>query len=559
MGYFTFDTETTGTDPIKDQIIEFYGLYADRRTPEPHSSLKKLDKVGPLRCRLMPNRLISPKALQVNGIRLQDINNAPMTEYEMTGLVEARLDNYSRMGKLISTAYNARFDERMLRMANFRSLRTPTALRDIMRQRILFDTLKAARAASRLEPALYNVPKDKGNKSGVTFRQGLFARANGLHFPESYEHSAVHDVEDGTYAIMHMVRDKSPAVWDMTVQTADTPMLLRHLKQQQHELFVHVSTTNNQRDITFCRILGFRQAKADSTRHSPHALVFNLAHNPDECASASPEQWRAWYEMAVAIPAPAGGNTGPLKVIDLREDHFIVPYHTVSNMPGLKPPLPLDVLKARHTGAAALPADKTAPLIASMTDDLAFPDIAPGSPIESYLFTNDREAEPTTDISSFIKKSKRTKLARTLSHFHSCNDWEERASLLPDLKLLSPRAYERALFLVGEHNFAALDYFAGDAEKYVQRLQHDLEDERSHYRTFPQALAEAEKLAADNDNDSRPFYEDMIEELHRMRAAKQRFYKTWDATHLVPPERETTLFNGTVVPEKGKVISLKIA
>lgn len=559
MGYFVFDTETTGTDPVKDQIIELYGVYADRRTPVPHSRLHKQDKVGPLRARLAPNRLPAPKALMVNGLDLRTVNQAPMTEYQLTGLVEARLDNYSRMGKLITSAYNAPFDERMLRMANFRSMRPPSALRDIMRQRVVVDTLRAVRAASRLEPDKYVVPPAPDTPSGVTFRQGLFARANGLRFPPEYEHSAVHDVEDGTYAILQHVRDTSPEVWDMTVQTADTPILLRQLKQSASAVYVHIGTSNNMRRVSYCTILGFRNADADSKRTSPHALVFDIgAHDPADVAGASPEQWQKWYQDAVAIPPPPGGNNGPLRMIDLRQDHFMVPLHQVRGLPGVQPPVPQDVLNARHAAALALNAETTGPLIEQMTSDLAFPEIPPGSPIEAYLFTGDREAEPTTDLSHFVKKSKRTKLSRALSQFHSCNDWNERAAMLPQLKMLSPRAYERALFLVGEHNFGALDYYAGDAEKYVQRLEHDLEDERSHYRTFPQVLAEAEELRKTASAEEKVFLDTMLEELHRMRAEKQKFFKTWEVAHTPPPDRELVQFSGQAAPAPGQVVSVKI-
>lgn len=556
MGYLFFDTETTGIDPALDQIIEFYGAYADRVTARPHSALKIIDKIGPLRCRLMPGRLPSPKALRVNNIQLAEINRARLSLYEMMALIEARLDNYSRDERLFTSAYNLPFDEKMMRMANFLCLRSPTSLRDQSRQRVAFDTLRLVRAASRLEPDHYQVPTDPKNKSGITFRQGPFARLNGLPFPPEYEHSAQRDVEDGTFAIACMVREKSPDIWDLIVQTADTPMLLSQARKQSEEPYIHINTTGNERTVTYCTILGFRQARPDNKRVSPHVLVFDLSYDPTEALLADSELWDKWYADALAMPP----RPSPLKVINLKDDHFFVPQARLANYADLPlpPRLSAPQLAERHRQAKQLPSAAVAPLVERLTADLMIAPPKVGSAIERYMFAGENWPEDTTPLSSFVKKNKRLELARTIGAFHSMQTWEDRATLLPVLKRLSPHAYERALYLVGEHCFPALDYFSGEAERYVEKLHRDLEGEDSPYRTFAQVIAETKQLAHDGSAEDKEFYGQLESELQSMRKAHARFVKTWDKSHVIPPDRVTTFYRGTVTAGDGQLISIKL-
>ncbi|ARJ67613.1 hypothetical protein WV31_19110 [Magnetospirillum sp. ME-1] len=79
MGYSFFDTETTGLDAGFGQILQFAALVTD-------DDLNVVEEVN-LRCRLQPHVLPTPGALVITGIRPTEIEQAPLSHYEMTGTV----------------------------------------------------------------------------------------------------------------------------------------------------------------------------------------------------------------------------------------------------------------------------------------------------------------------------------------------------------------------------------------------------------------------------------------------------------------------------------------
>jgi exonuclease I len=560
MGYNVLDTETTGLDPVKDQIIEYYGAYAVRTTPLPNSDLAIADRQGPLRCRLMRNILPSPQALRVNNLRLADINKAPLSHYQMMRTIIDKQDNYSRDERLFTTAYNLPFDERRLRIDAFRNILSPGFMRDISQRRVAFDTLKMVRAASRLYPDQFVIPEEN-NKP--IFRQGLFARANGLHFPAEYEHSAEHDVEDGTFAIASHVRQLLPNVWDLAVQTADTPFLISRIRQNPNQIFIHVNTTSNRRDIMLCSLLTLRQPDLTSTRVSPHAMVWDLTHDPSIFNTATPEERLQWVEGAYKkydrddSTAPHG--IWPIKIINLRDDHVFTSLQRVKDSPTVKELIKSSPgLKERHETAQGLDRAALQPLYDRLSAMFVFEPSPIGSPIEQFVFNKDDGVELTTELSDFVNRSNRTKLKQLIARFHSCDDWDVRGrEILPEVKKLSALVWERMLYLVGEHSFESLDYFSGDAAHYVEKLKRDLEGPNSPYRTYTEVIAETEQLIQSGNKADRAFYGDMLDELRRMRSRDQNFFATWEDQHR-PATASVDIYSGTVTPEAGKILTVTL-
>ena len=106
---FYFDTETTGFDPEKNDIIELSAIIeVDNEVKESFTFF------------IQPRNWehISPEALAVNGYKEEDLKNftAPGDAYKaLIEKLKAYVDQYDRNDKFIVVGYNVRFDMDMLR------------------------------------------------------------------------------------------------------------------------------------------------------------------------------------------------------------------------------------------------------------------------------------------------------------------------------------------------------------------------------------------------------------------------------------------------------------
>lgn len=104
MKVLYFDCETTGTDPVEQDITQISGLI--------EIDGKVVDKFN---FRMQPLNWdgISPEALEVTGISIADLKkNPPASEVhrKLVKLFESHVDKYDRNDKFYPAGYNVRFD-----------------------------------------------------------------------------------------------------------------------------------------------------------------------------------------------------------------------------------------------------------------------------------------------------------------------------------------------------------------------------------------------------------------------------------------------------------------
>lgn len=110
------DTETTGTDPKKNGIIQIAGeiVFADEnKMLELHSRANFNYSLKPFE-----NDYIEDKALEVNGITRKQINNfsEPKLVYsQFSDTLSGCCDKFDKQDKLFFIGYNARFDMDFMR------------------------------------------------------------------------------------------------------------------------------------------------------------------------------------------------------------------------------------------------------------------------------------------------------------------------------------------------------------------------------------------------------------------------------------------------------------
>lgn len=103
-----FDTETTGTSPVVNDIIQISGIIvADGVTVEEFN----------LKCQPFSWDNISEEALLVNGITIEDMKGYPDprdTYEQLIRIFDRQVDRFNKQDKFVPAGFNVRFDIDML-------------------------------------------------------------------------------------------------------------------------------------------------------------------------------------------------------------------------------------------------------------------------------------------------------------------------------------------------------------------------------------------------------------------------------------------------------------
>jgi len=205
MSFIIYDTETSGINTTFDQIFQFAAILAD-------DNLQEIDSFS-LRCRRLPHIVPSPGALVVTGVRPKDIEEAPLSHYEMMSEVCKRFEEWSRSGAVFLGYNSIRFDEVLLRQAYYQNLlplyQTNT------RGNVRADVMRMVQACAVYCPNAIAIPL--GDKGQAVFKLGEVARVNGIDLLNAHE--ALADTR-ATMEVARLVRDKAPAVWKYMMQNA---------------------------------------------------------------------------------------------------------------------------------------------------------------------------------------------------------------------------------------------------------------------------------------------------------------------------------------------------
>jgi DNA polymerase III epsilon subunit-like protein len=104
MKILYFDCETTGTDPIEQDITQISGMIEVDG---------KIEEKFNFRCQPINWEGISPEALQVTGISIEELKTNPtpqQTYNKLVALFSKYVDKYDRNDKFYPAGYNVRFD-----------------------------------------------------------------------------------------------------------------------------------------------------------------------------------------------------------------------------------------------------------------------------------------------------------------------------------------------------------------------------------------------------------------------------------------------------------------
>ncbi|MBV1918336.1 MAG: hypothetical protein KUG65_09795 [Sphingomonadaceae bacterium] len=187
MGFVFYDTETTGINRFFDQILQFAAIKTDE-------NLNELDRFE-IRCRLLPHMIMSPGAMLVTGVTIEQATNPNLpTHYNMVRAIRDKLLEWS---PAIFVGYNSMaFDEELLRQAQYQTLHNPylTQLQGNGRA----DAMMLTKAIAQFVPDCLTIPV-KGNGRPV-FKLDQVAPANG------FDHSNAHDAMADVEAVIHLCR-----------------------------------------------------------------------------------------------------------------------------------------------------------------------------------------------------------------------------------------------------------------------------------------------------------------------------------------------------------------
>ena len=222
MPFVFYDTETTGTNILFDQILHFAAVLTDDK-------LQELDRFE-ARCRILPWIVPSPAALNVTGLTPAAlIDTSLLSHFEMMALVHSKLASWS---PALFIGYNSmEFDEPLLAHALWQTLHSPWLT--IMDGNARLDLLPLVQAASHLAPRALKIPIDQ--KGRRRFKLDKLAPING--FAHENAHDALADVE-ATIHIAKILAERAPVLWQRVVARASRVELTAFLSSREPVLFV---------------------------------------------------------------------------------------------------------------------------------------------------------------------------------------------------------------------------------------------------------------------------------------------------------------------------------
>lgn len=199
-----YDTETTGTNTVFDQILQFAAILTD-------DELQEVERFE-IRCQRLPWIIPAPMALKVTGVTPAMLDDRALPSfYEMMSEIRRRLETW---GQAVYVGYNSiRFDEPLLQRAFWQTLHPPYLT--VTNSNSRMDILPLVQAASHLYPGAFQYPLTPRGRTG--FKLDQLAPLNG--FSHENAHDALADVE-ATIHIARLLSDRCPELWQRAVQTS---------------------------------------------------------------------------------------------------------------------------------------------------------------------------------------------------------------------------------------------------------------------------------------------------------------------------------------------------
>ncbi len=258
MPFVFYDTETTGSEPFYDQILQFGAIRTD-------DDLKEVDRFD-IRCRLQPHIVPSPGALAVTGVTIGQLTDPSLSShYDMIRTIRAKMSSWS---PAVFTGYNnLDFDEMLVRQALYQSLYSPYLTNTGGNSRA--DILILVLALNEFAPNVLNFRMRLDGKP--SFKLELLAPANG--FDHQNAHDALGDVE-ATIHIAGLIRSRAREFWDHLIRMGSKAAAVSYALAEPLRLYTEFHYNRPHHWIV--------SPIAVDPDNSGHVVSFDLAVAPDE-------------------------------------------------------------------------------------------------------------------------------------------------------------------------------------------------------------------------------------------------------------------------------------
>ena len=258
MSFVFYDTETTGISTAFDQILQFGAI----RTDENLNVLERFE----IRCRLQPHVIMSPGAMLVTGVTIEQARHADHpSHYEMVRAIREKLIQWS---PAIFVGYNSMaFDEELLRQAFYQTLHDPYLTNKQGNTRA--DAMLLVKGVAQFEPVCLVIPVKPNGRPN--FKLDALAPANGFNHQNA--HDAMADVE----ALIHLckiIADEAPQEWSNFVRFSQKAACADFLGAGDPILLSEYYSFGGQKHFPVICI------GADAEQPNKH-LCFDLSHDPN--------------------------------------------------------------------------------------------------------------------------------------------------------------------------------------------------------------------------------------------------------------------------------------
>jgi exodeoxyribonuclease I len=266
MAYVFYDTETTGTNLVFDQILQFAAILTD-------DDLNERERFE-IRCRLLPHIIPAPGAIRATRIDTALLSDSSLpSHYEATCTIAQRLCSWS---PAVFIGYNSLgFDEALLRQTFFQNLK-PIYLTNTNRN-TRADTYRLVQAASIYAHDSIGIPVTSDGR--LTRRLDAIAPANG--FNQHNAHDALGDVEATIY-MARLIRQTAPKIWSAMMQLSSKPGAIQRVLSGQI-----LSFTEFYHGKSYSwPVVGCGQ----NPEYDAQLGLFDLQYNPDDYLDLSVEE-----------------------------------------------------------------------------------------------------------------------------------------------------------------------------------------------------------------------------------------------------------------------------
>lgn len=399
MPFIVYDTETTGTDPAFDQVLQVAAIHAD-------DDLNEIDSFN-LRCRLQPHILPSLGALLITGMTIGAVEAAPLSYSQMIREMRQRFISWTRAGAVFCGWNTLSFDEEMLRHGFYQTLHPLYLTNTGGNTRA--DIMRMAQAIHAVRPQAVN--RGVGQDGKLNWKLGDTAAANGVTLTDA------HDALADTRAALEIAR----------ILKANAPNLFAHMMEMASKAKAMALAETSEllflAESRFGTSSGAVVAPLSLIGTSSLYAMFDLRHDPAPFLAADDN---ALQKLLTKSPRP-------VRKAPLNKQPAVFPVAwTPEDMPGGR--LALEVYQSR---AAELRADTSLAIRIARLLEARFDDAEPPH-VEQQIYRGFPSSADT----------------RLMTQFHEA-PWPQRPDILQRLE--DPRARTLGLRLIAAEQDEVLD------------------------------------------------------------------------------------------------------